>query len=105
MVLKEGDQKNPKNPSEPKKADSDSDSDSDNDNIFNKKYFENEKIQNAFIDYLKLRKSKKYTLTERAINSLIKKLKDIAKGNISKAEDIINNAIEGSWKSFYDSEK
>ena len=65
-------------------------------------YFEKSKeLDSAFKDYLKLRKVHKYTLTDRAINALVKKLRELSNGDIKAALTIIDNAILGKWKSFY----
>ena len=92
----------------PKKADSVSDSVSDsvnNNSYLNRVYFEkSKKVDEAFKDYLKLRKKCKYTMTDRAVNSLIKKLRELSGSNENKAIELIDNAILGKWKMFYSNE-
>lgn len=58
-------------------------------------------LDEAFKDYLKIRIKHKYTMTERAVNALIKKLRELSDGNKQTALKIIDNAILGKWKSFY----
>lgn len=93
------------NPKKPKKADSDNDSVNDNESkepFIGVVYFEKSKeLDSAFKDYLKLRKVHKYTMTDRAINALVKKLRELSNGDIKAALTIIDNAILGKWKSFY----
>ena len=62
-------------------------------------------LDEAFKDYLKLRSKHKFTMTERAINSLVKKLRELSGGEVKKALDIIDAAIVGKWKSFYTLDK
>ena len=66
-------------------------------------YFEKSKeLNSAFIDYLDLRIKNKYTMTDRAVNALITKLRKLSNGNIGTALKIIDEAIIGKWKSFYE---
>lgn len=70
--------------------------------VFEKVYFEKStELDSAFKDYLKLRKLHKFTMTERAINTLVNKLRKISNGQTKVAIEIIDNAIVGKWKSFY----
>ena len=46
-------------------------------------------------------KKKKETFTLRALKTALKKLHDLSNGNEGLALDIVNEGIEGSWKSFY----
>lgn len=62
-------------------------------------------LDEAFKDYLKLRSKHKFTMTERAINSLVKKLRELSGGEVKKALDIIDAAIVGKWKTFYTLDK
>jgi len=69
----------------------------------NQTYFEkSEELNSAFIDYLDLRIKNKYTMTDRAVNALITKLRKLSNGNIGTALKIIDEAIIGKWKSFYE---
>lgn len=69
-------------------------------------YFEKSKdVDEAFKDYLKLRMKHKYTMTDRAVNALVNKLREISGGNKDLALKIIDNAILGKWKSFYSDKK
>lgn len=63
-----------------------------------KKYFENEELNNLFLEYLDLRLKLKCKNTDRAISLLINILKDYE--DDIKIE-MINNSILNSWKSVY----
>jgi len=70
--------------------------------ILVKIYFEKSpEIDSAFKDYLKLRISNKYSITDRAIDALVRKLRELSDGNKKEALQLIENAILGKWKSFY----
>lgn len=57
-------------------------------------------IYNLFKEYIKLRKDKKYNISETIINRLVKKLNEYGKTDEDKVE-IISQAINGEWKDFY----
>lgn len=64
-----------------------------------KKYFENEEVNNIFIEFLDLRKKLKVVNTDRAINLLLNKL--------NKYDDdikiqMLEQSIMNSWKSVYE---
>jgi len=63
------------------------------------KYFDNEELNNLFIEYLDLRKSMKMINTDRAIKILINKL---TPHNIETQSLMLEKAIEKSWKSLYE---
>lgn len=69
-------------------------------NIYKEKYFDNEEINILFIEYLSIRKFKKYIMTDRAITLLLNKLQD---KDAEEQKQMIENAILGGWKSFYES--
>ena len=67
-------------------------------NIKEKKYFENDKINEIFLEFLKVRKKLKAVNSDRAINTLINKL--------NQYEDdvkiqMIDQSIVNSWKDVY----
>lgn len=62
------------------------------------KYFNNDEVNNLFLEYLDFRKKLKAINTDRAIKLLINKL--LPYDDSSKIE-MINTAIERSWKSFF----
>lgn len=72
----------------------------ENENIINKE-LNNEEINKLFKEYLEIRNKKKYIVNETIIKRLIKKLNDYGKTDEEKIE-IIENAINGSWKDFYE---
>ena len=64
-----------------------------------KKYFENEEVNNIFIEFLELRKKLKVVNTDRAVNLLLNKL--------NKYDDdikiqMLEQSIMNSWKSVYE---
>ena len=61
-------------------------------------YFENEELNNLFIEFLDLRKKIKCKNTDRAINLL---LKELNKYDDKIKIEMINNSIMNSWKSVY----
>jgi hypothetical protein len=74
--------------------------------FLDKVYFEKStELDEAFKDYLRLRIENKYTMTERAIKSLVKNLRELSGGEVKKALDMIDAAIVGKWKTFYTLDK
>ncbi|GAG67666.1 unnamed protein product [marine sediment metagenome] len=74
--------------------------------FFEKVYFDKStELDEAFKDYLRLRIKHKYTMTERAINGLVNKLRECSNGNVREAIKTVDSAIIGKWKSFYNSDK
>lgn len=67
-------------------------------NIKRKKYFENVEVNNAFLEYLELRIKLKVVNTERVINRLINKIRDL--DDQTKLE-VIETSITKSYKDFY----
>ena len=65
-------------------------------------WFTSEKINAAFEDFLKMRKSIKKPATDRAISMLVNKLKELSRGDEELAVAIIDKAILKNWLSFYD---
>lgn len=99
------------NPTKAKKADSDSvserdsDSDSLNDrekkdkyNSLTLKHFDDDEVNDLFIEFLKMRKQLKAINSERAVNTLINKLKPLNRNN---QIECINNSIMNSWKGLF----
>lgn len=72
--------------------------------LFSNLYISNlnnrENIYNLLSEYLELRIKNKYTLTETIVKRLVNKLNEYGKTDKEK-EEIIMNAINGSWKDFY----
>lgn len=65
----------------------------------NNKYFNNKELNNIFKEYLKIRTKLKAVNSERAINSLLKKLEPFDDDTKYK---MIEQSIINSWKSIYD---
>ena len=61
----------------------------------------NNNINKLLEEYLEIRRKNKYTITESIVNRLCKKLVEYGKTDDEK-EQIILNAINGSWKDFYE---
>jgi len=58
-------------------------------------------LQQTLLEYLHIRFSKKYTVTNRVIKRLINRLSKFAR-NESDAIDLVEKAINGGWKDFYE---
>ena len=73
--------------------------------LFSNLYISNldnkDKIYNLFKEYLEIRNKKKYIVNETIINRLINKLNNYGTNDEEKIR-IIENAINGSWKDFYE---
>lgn len=66
-------------------------------------YFPNDEIlDNAFNEFLKMRKQIKKPMGDHAIELAINKLNTLSGGDSEKAVKIINQSIMGSWQSFYE---
>ena len=66
-------------------------------------YFPNdEKLDDAFQEFVKMRKQLKKPMGDHAIDLAIKKLNDLSGGDNDKAIKIINQSIMGSWLTFYE---
>lgn len=70
--------------------------------IYKEKYFDNEKVNEMFIDFLKLRATIKAKNTDRAINTLINKLN---KYDDDTKYKMIEKSIVNSWKDVYEIEE
>lgn len=64
-----------------------------------RKYFENEDLNNIFIEYLEMRKKMKAINSDRAINTLINKLSSY---DDDMKYRMIEQSIVNSWKSIYE---
>lgn len=68
-------------------------------------YFPDEKLNNAFLDYIEMRKKIRSPMTERAIKICLNKLKELADKDGHFDNDlaiaIIEQSIVNDWKSFY----
>lgn len=71
-----------------------------NNNIYkNNKYFNNKELNNIFKEYLKIRTRLKAVNSERAVNSLLKKLEPF---DDDIKYQMIEQSIINSWKSIYE---
>lgn len=66
-----------------------------------KVFFEDEKLNKTFIDFIAFRKELKKPLVGKGIDLAIKKLKEISNGNDDIAIKIIEQSILKSWQDFY----
>ena len=66
-------------------------------------YFPNDEILNqAFIDYMSMRKKIKKPMTDRAVDLAIKKLMELSGGDNDKAVKILNQSIMNSWQGLFE---
>lgn len=65
------------------------------------KYYDDERLNNAFADYVAMRKDIKKPMTDRAIELAVKKLDKLSGGNTDAAIEIINQSIMGGWQGLY----
>lgn len=70
-----------------------------------KVFFEDEKLNRAFVDFIAFRKELKKPLVGKGIDLAIKKLKEISNGNDDIAIRTIEQSILKSWQDFYPLEK
>jgi hypothetical protein len=65
-------------------------------------YFENEEVNNTFLDYMEMRKKIKAPMTDRAIQLAINKLNKLSGGDNDKAIKILEQSIMNSWKGLFE---
>ncbi len=65
------------------------------------KYYDNEALNNTFLQYIEFRKKIRATMTDRAIELAIKKLNDIGKTDEERVA-IINQSIMNGWKGLFE---
>lgn len=64
-------------------------------------YFPFPEVEDAFQEFLKIRKKLKAVNSDRAINSLVSKINEYSNGNPNDAVKIIEQSIENSWKGIF----
>lgn len=64
-------------------------------------YPEDEKLNDAFVDYVDMRKKIKAPMTDRAIDLAMKKLADLSNNDNDTAIEIINRSIMNGWKGLF----
>ena len=67
----------------------------------NKYYPEDELLDNAFSDYVSMRKQIKKPMSDRAIELAMKKLNELSSGNNDTAIAILNQSIMNSWQGLF----
>ena len=82
------------NPKKPKKANNNTNNNTNN----NIEYYSNKKLNDLFLDFLKLRKELKARNTDRAINSLLNTLSEYDDATKYK---MIDKSIRNSWKDVF----
>jgi hypothetical protein len=71
------------------------------DEIFQHPLFQDTEVNEAFEDFLSMRRKIKKPATDRAIRSLLKLLLSLSKGNKELAIALIDRAIVKCWLEFY----
>ena len=66
------------------------------------KYYDNEKLNKAFNDFIVMRKDIKKPMSERAIELAISKLDKLSGGDTEVAIEIVNQSILNGWQGFYE---
>lgn len=67
-----------------------------------KKYYEDDALNQTFVDYVDMRKRIKAPMTDRAIQLAIGKLNKLSGGNNDKAIKILEQSIMNSWKGLFE---
>ena len=62
---------------------------------------EDEKLNQAFADFVDMRKQIKAPMTDRAVGMAIKKLTELSGGNSDTAVKILEQSIMNSWKGLF----
>jgi len=70
-------------------------------NIMEHPMLNNKEFQNAFTDFLSLRRKMKRPVTERGEKLLLLKLLKLSSGDEAAAVKIIDQSIEHGWQGFY----
>ena len=66
-------------------------------------YYPNDELLNqTFLDYIKMRKTIKAPMTDRAIELCMKRLDKLSGGDNDTAIAILNQSIEYSWKGIFE---
>lgn len=64
-------------------------------------YFEDEELNEAFKDFIEMRKKIRKPMTDKAISLAISKLNKLSNNETNKAIAILNQSIESSWTGLY----
>lgn len=67
-----------------------------------KYYPYDEKLDQAFADYVAMRKQIKAPMTDRAIDLAMKKLEALSGGDNDKAIEVLNQSVMNSWKGLFE---
>ena len=67
-----------------------------------KKYYEDDALNQTFVDYVDMRKRIKAPMTDRAIQLAIGKLNKLSNGDNDKAIKILEQSIMNSWKGLFE---
>ena len=64
--------------------------------------FENEKVKTELIEFIKMRKQIKKPMTNRALEILIKKLKEMSNNDCDLMVKLLDQSIEHGWQTIYE---
>ena len=67
-----------------------------------KKYYEDDSLNQTFIDYVDMRKRIKAPMTDKAVKLAMNKLEKLSQGNNDKAIKILEQSIMNSWKGLFE---
>jgi len=64
-------------------------------------YFDNDTLNDAFVEFIKMRKTIKKPMTDNAIKRAINKLNNLAGTDDDLAIQIVNQSVDHCWQDFY----
>ena len=64
-------------------------------------FFENENFVEVWNEFVELKKRKKASTTDRALNSNLNKLEKLSGGSIEKSVEIVSRSCNSGWLDFY----
>jgi hypothetical protein len=67
-----------------------------------KKYYEDDSLNQTFIDYVDMRKRIKAPMTDKAVKLAMNKLEKLSQGDDDKAIKILEQSIMNSWKGLFE---
>ena len=67
------------------------------------RYFEDEELNNKFLEFLSMRKKiKKPVRTDRALKALLKKLHELSCGDVGLMKQIIDQSLDKEWLGLFE---
>lgn len=67
-----------------------------------KKYYDDDALNQTFIDYVDMRKRIKAPMTDKAVKLAMNKLERLSQGDNEKAIKILEQSIMNSWKGLFE---